>query len=347
MLVVGPSAVFVEYIARVLPSLGEDTATLRSLGQLVEGVAAHPGGPAGGRRDQGLAAHAPGAGAGGPRTGARRARRLRLLYRGELLRLERAGAGRDPRRTALPRGARRNEVRRAGGRRHLGRAVAAGAERLPCGRREAGGVRGRTSPSGPSSAAFLRAWWPVLRPAQVLGWLADPAPAAPRTPTGVLTDARRSRCWPTSFGREPTRVADVALLDELDELLGRPAAPARRRGDPFQVAEACTRSPRTPTGWRRPAARRAERPDDYRDYAHVVVDEAQDVSPMQWRMLGRRGRHATWTIVGDPAQAAWAGDPAEADPGAGRGARQPAPPDVHADHQLPQLGGDLRAWPPR
>jgi DNA helicase IV len=43
----------------------------------------------------------------------------------------------------------------------------------------------------------------------------------------------------------------------------------------------------------------------------VVVDEAQDVSPMQWRMLGRRGRLASWTIVGDPAQSAWTGDPAE------------------------------------
>jgi DNA helicase IV len=43
----------------------------------------------------------------------------------------------------------------------------------------------------------------------------------------------------------------------------------------------------------------------------VVVDEAQDVSPMQWRMLGRRGRLASWTVVGDPAQTAWTGDPAE------------------------------------
>jgi DNA helicase IV len=36
VLVVGPSDVFVGYVSRVLPSLGEDTATLRSLGQLVE-----------------------------------------------------------------------------------------------------------------------------------------------------------------------------------------------------------------------------------------------------------------------------------------------------------------------
>jgi DNA helicase IV len=46
------------------------------------------------------------------------------------------------------------------------------------------------------------------------------------------------------------------------------------------------------------------------DYAHVLVDEAQDLSPMQWRMLGRRGRHASWTVVGDAAQSVWP-DPAE------------------------------------
>ncbi len=40
-------------------------------------------------------------------------------------------------------------------------------------------------------------------------------------------------------------------------------------------------------------------------YAHVLVDEAQDLSPMQWRMIGRRGRHASWTIVGDAAQSSW------------------------------------------
>ncbi|MBW8802337.1 MAG: ATP-binding domain-containing protein, partial [Catenulisporales bacterium] len=33
--------------------------------------------------------------------------------------------------------------------------------------------------------------------------------------------------------------------------------------------------------------------------------EAQDLSPMQWRMLARRGRHATWTVVADEAQSSW------------------------------------------
>jgi ATP-dependent exoDNAse (exonuclease V) beta subunit len=37
----------------------------------------------------------------------------------------------------------------------------------------------------------------------------------------------------------------------------------------------------------------------------VLIDEAQDISPMQWRMLGRRGRWSSWTVVGDAAQASW------------------------------------------
>src|SRR5699024_7250021 len=40
-------------------------------------------------------------------------------------------------------------------------------------------------------------------------------------------------------------------------------------------------------------------------FAHVLVDESQDLSPMQWRMLGRRGHHASWTVVGDDAQSSW------------------------------------------
>ena len=53
---------------------------------------------------------------------------------------------------------------------------------------------------------------------------------------------------------------------------------------------------------------RIDRPSGY---AHVLVDEAQDLSPMQWRMLARRGRAASWTVVGDAAQASWS-DLAEA-----------------------------------
>ena len=42
-----------------------------------------------------------------------------------------------------------------------------------------------------------------------------------------------------------------------------------------------------------------------------MIDEAQDLSPMQWRMVGRRGKYASWTVVGDPLQSSWP-DPDEA-----------------------------------
>lgn len=37
-------------------------------------------------------------------------------------------------------------------------------------------------------------------------------------------------------------------------------------------------------------------------YGHVIVDEAQDLTPMQWRMVMRRVRGQSLTIVGDIAQ---------------------------------------------
>jgi len=45
-----------------------------------------------------------------------------------------------------------------------------------------------------------------------------------------------------------------------------------------------------------------------RTYGHVVVDEAQDLSPMQWRLLARRCPSGSMTIVGDLGQASghWA-----------------------------------------
>jgi DNA helicase IV len=38
-------------------------------------------------------------------------------------------------------------------------------------------------------------------------------------------------------------------------------------------------------------------------YGHIVVDEAQDLSAMELRMIARRSRHGSMTIVGDLAQA--------------------------------------------
>ncbi len=47
-----------------------------------------------------------------------------------------------------------------------------------------------------------------------------------------------------------------------------------------------------------------------RRYGHIVVDEAQDLSPMQLRMLARRSRHHSMTVLGDRAQATGPAAPA-------------------------------------
>ena len=46
-----------------------------------------------------------------------------------------------------------------------------------------------------------------------------------------------------------------------------------------------------------------------RRYGHVVVDEAQDLSPMQLRMLARRARRHSMTVLGDLAQASGPASP--------------------------------------
>ncbi|MDR1448144.1 MAG: UvrD-helicase domain-containing protein [Candidatus Ancillula sp.] len=38
---------------------------------------------------------------------------------------------------------------------------------------------------------------------------------------------------------------------------------------------------------------------DRRKFKHIVVDEAQELSPMQWRMIARRSLNNSYTIVGD------------------------------------------------
>ncbi|KOX10715.1 MULTISPECIES: HelD family protein [Micromonospora] len=310
ILVVGPSTVFVEYIASVLPSLGEDTATLHSLGTLFPGMTATRTDPPDVAAVKGslrmrrvLERAVRDAVPGGPGE-------LRLLYRGTLLRLDRAelDAIRD---RVLNRGARRNEVRRAGfdG---VFAALWAQARRLGIGRLPEQRAFEDEIAERPEFREFLKAWWPRLHPRHVLGWLARPDRLR-RYAGGILSGAeiRLLGAAYRSLDTDGLTIADVALLDELDALLGKPVQPARARRDPFQLAGGVREL--STLGDRQRAARAAarERPADYRDYAHIVVDEAQDVSPMQWRMIGRRGRLASWTIVGDPAQTAWTGDPEE------------------------------------
>ncbi|MFE9819264.1 UvrD-helicase domain-containing protein [Streptomyces sp. NBC_00236] len=161
---------------------------------------------------------------------------------------------------------------------------------------------------------FLNAWWPELTPRGVLAAMADEkrlARWARRTLNqGEVRRLARSLKRLDAEGRGPLSVHDVAILDELQTLLGAPHRPKRKREfDPLDQLTGLEElmPQREETQWERAERLAAERTE----YAHVIVDEAQDLTPMQWRMVGRRGRHATWTIVGDPAQSSWS-DPDEA-----------------------------------
>ncbi|MFE7582688.1 HelD family protein [Streptomyces gardneri] len=159
-----------------------------------------------------------------------------------------------------------------------------------------------------SFLGFLDAWWPELTPRQVLDAMADERRLG-RWARRILNPGEVRRLA-RSLRRRELSVHDVALLDELHTLLGAPARPRKKREyDPLDQLSGLEELMPVREETQRERAERlaAERTE----YAHVIVDEAQDLTPMQWRMVGRRGRHATWTVVGDPAQSSWS-DPDEA-----------------------------------
>jgi DNA helicase IV len=176
--------------------------------------------------------------------------------------------------------------------------------------------------------------WPVLTPQRLVAdFLAEPDrylsaedAAAVRRPV--------TRAW---------TAADVPLLDEAAELLGEDDRPARARAErerETQIAYAqgvldVSYASRTyefedkeeddPEGSEVLSAhdiidaeRFAERheEDDHRStaeraaadrtwaFGHIIVDEAQELSPMAWRLLMRRCPTRSMTLVGDPAQTA-------------------------------------------
>lgn len=86
---------------------------------------------------------------------------------------------------------------------------------------------------------------------------------------------------------------DVPLLDEARWLLGSPDRRGSRSnndtGSPSSSAVVSEARNTLPVG--------------ERTYGHVVIDEAQDSTPMQLRMSARRSRNGSMTLVGDIAQA--------------------------------------------
>ncbi|WP_030168763.1 HelD family protein [Spirillospora albida] len=363
VLVVGPNRRFTAYIERVLPSLGEGSATLRSLGDLVDGASATVHDTPRLARVKGSATmagvlrravtdHPPGSPG-----------ELRAVFRGVVVALDRQRLDRI-----------RGEVhRRARGSVNAARARAAellldalwerfhavggpeaaeaaegpesglwnamlAAEGLSPLDEEPRRASGRPANGDPERARFdarvseqraftdfLVAWWPVRTPLEVLRSLSDPDRL--RRAAGRDIDRADLRALAASWtAGAPLSYQDIALLDELDAQLGAPPRPSRRRrrpeeGDPFVVdgVDILTGEEVADESWEpemqelTTSMERLERhrrvddgvAEERPEYAHIVVDEAQDLSPMQWRMLGRRGRQASWTVVEDPAQSAW------------------------------------------
>jgi hypothetical protein len=162
--------------------------------------------------------------------------------------------------------------------------------------------------------AFRRALdeaWPVLHPWALLSELRSGRVPLDDLARGVLTPeelAALSAAW--TSGDAPLTAADAALHDELVELVGAPPVevePEDDGWDELSELDELARSSEVTTHFDRTSRNRRNLAEerDYRTFAHVVVDEAQDVTPMQWRMLARRARGATWTVVGDWVQSAW------------------------------------------
>ncbi|QFG67565.1 HelD family protein [Ornithinimicrobium pratense] len=322
VLVVGPSSAYTAYIERVLPSLGEDSVVLRSIGDVVAGVGAT-------RLDQPAVAALKGSLrirqllsrlSRAPIPGAPTL--LRTFVAGYAIRLEQSDL--DRARRQVLRHHHRNSAYDAA----VDALAAIAWEQVLQGEREE--FIGRFTDSG-DVETFMRQWWRPLDPRELLLWLADEhtirrlgvPPREAEVIAGSYQEALRIGSW---------SVADMALIDDLQARLGPMVdLPSEERGfyeieeldDASQYGVAALRAgsgdehvagDHGALGDASAAQRLSQDPRERllagrlgepEEYAHVLVDEAQDLSPMQWRMLGRRGRWASWTVVGDLAQASW------------------------------------------
>nr|QLK00093.1 AAA family ATPase [Micromonospora carbonacea] len=197
----------------------------------------------------------------------------------------------------------------------------------------------------PEVQAALDHLWPVLTPQRLLADLyADPDRIAAATPG--WSDAERALLRREPGGWAP---ADVPLLDEAAELLGEDdrAAQARREriramqreyaegvleiargsrsidvedeaegGEILGVTDLLDADRLLERQESTDGLTTAQRAAADRNWAfgHVIVDEAQELSPMAWRLLMRRCPSRSMTIVGDVAQTgSLAGTPSWAD----------------------------------
>ena len=130
----------------------------------------------------------------------------------------------------------------------------------------------------PEVRAALDRMWPVLTPAQLLHDLFGSTGLLRLAADGILEDFEyKALHRPRSESVEDVRwtAADVALLDDAREVLGPKPSKTGKPNDGEEI----------------------------RTYGHIVIDEVQDLTPMQLKMASRRSLNGSMTVVGDIAQA--------------------------------------------
>ena len=130
----------------------------------------------------------------------------------------------------------------------------------------------------PEFRALMFTVWPSLAPDELLHDLFGSKALLRSAGRDILTDdeiAALHRPRAESLAVARFSDADAALLDEARSLLG---AKPRKGGV-------------------------VEESDDIETYGHIVVDEVQDLTPMQLQMIARRSLNGAMTVVGDIAQA--------------------------------------------
>ncbi|MEY2475889.1 MAG: hypothetical protein QOG87_1204 [Actinomycetota bacterium] len=332
LLFVGPNAGFIRYVEDVLPALGEQTATLTTPGDLIVGLRPSREEPievAAVKHDARMVAFLGTALAD-------RQRPLRqdlVIGRGSLtVRLTRATSRRIVARVQAEPGT-HNERRRLVRRlvlQALWRSAQEDIERLALAR--GGAARLPVQKDFTQSVArhrdvrrTLERMWPRLSAAELVHDLLG-SPALVASAGAELLDAEEQALLHRDRSASADAVAwteaDVALLDEAAALLGPTKAPPVRSASeptaydrflidqqledlgPISPVVRATAEARLLAYAREEASEvdeeRASRGDTF---GHVVVDEAQDLSPMQWRMLLRRCPSRSMTVVGDLAQA--------------------------------------------
>ncbi|WP_343450854.1 HelD family protein [Micromonospora oryzae] len=348
VLLVGPNETFLRYISQVLPALAETGVLLRTPGDLFPGVSARRAEPAATAALKGRAEMVEVLAAAVRDRQWVPDEPLEIEVEREVLPLapETVRAARDrARRSGRP-----HNLARAVFDVEVVHALAAQvAERIgadPLGganlleEADVAEIR-RELREEPGVRAALDQLWPVLTPQRLLADLyADPDRIAAATPG--WSDADRAALRREPGGWTP---ADVPLLDEAAELLGEDdrAAEARRArlralqreyaegvleiargsrsidvedeaegGEILGVADLLDADRLLERQQSTDGLTTAQRAAADRSWAfgHVIIDEAQELSPMAWRLLMRRCPSRSMTIVGDVAQTgALAGTP--------------------------------------